>query len=75
MKLKLIKVDYKFFGKNKQTVLAENKTKLRVIPNVGDVLHYAGERSERYKVVQRDIYISNDLSDENVTLFLSKLDW
>lgn len=70
MNLKLIKVDYKFFGKNEQTVLAENKTKLRIFPNVGDILHYAGER---YKVVQKDIYVSDDLSDENITLFLSKL--
>ena len=70
MKLKLIKVDYKFFGKNVQTVLAKNETEIPVIPNVGDVLYYAGVR---YKVVQRDIHLDDDLSDENVTLFLSKL--
>ena len=70
MKMKLIKVDYKFFGKNVQTVLAQNVTKLPVIPNVGDLLYYAGVR---YKVVQRDIHLDDDLSDENVTLFLSTL--
>lgn len=75
MKLKLIKVDYKFFRKNVQTVLADKETsifKLPVFPNVGDVVYYAGER---YKVVQKDIHLDDDLSDENVTLFLSKLDW
>lgn len=71
MKLKLLKINYELFGKNEPTVLAYNNTKLTIIPNVGDVLHYAGEK---YKVEQRDIYVSDDLSDENVTLFLSKID-
>lgn len=67
MKLKLIEVEYRFFQKNVQTVLAKNETKIHVIPNIGDVLYYAGAR---YKVVQKDIYLDDDLSDENVTLFL-----
>lgn len=72
MKLKLIEVEYKFFRKNVQTVLAKNETEIPVIPNVGDVLYYAGAR---FKVIQKDIHLDDDLSDENVTLFLSKLDW
>lgn len=71
MKLKLLKINHELFGKNEPTVLAYDHTKLTVIPNVGDVLHYAGAR---YKVEQKDIYVSDDLSDENITLFLSKID-
>ena len=71
MKLKLLKINYELFGSNEPTVLAYDKSNLAIIPNVGDVLHYAGAR---YKVEQRDVYISDDLSDENVTLFLSIID-
>lgn len=71
MKLKLLKINHELFGENKPNVLAYDHTKLSVFPNVGDVLHYAGAR---YKVVQKDIHIEDDLSDETVTLFLSIID-
>ena len=68
MKLKLIEVEYRFFQKNVQTVLAKKETKIHVIPNIGDVLYYAGAR---YK----DSYISFGYSDvrDNVKYILEDM--
>jgi hypothetical protein len=70
MKVRIIKVEYDFWGRSSQTILKDDYIDLKVIPIQGDIVFIDGER---YKVTQRDIFIKKDIDQQRITLFVNKL--
>lgn len=65
MKVKIIKVNFKFFGSDTQEVIRNGEVDLKLIPIKGDVLFID---DVKYIVLQRDIIFSG--SEQDVRLFV-----
>ncbi len=65
MKVKIIKVNFKFFGRDTQELIRDGEVDLKLIPIKGDVLFID---DVKYIVLQRDIIFSG--SEQDVRLFV-----
>lgn len=65
MKVKIIKVNFKFFGRDTQELIRDGEVDLKLIPIKGDVLFVD---DVKYIVLQRDIIFSG--SEQDVRLFV-----
>lgn len=65
MKVKIIKVNFKFFGCDTQELIRDGEVNLKLIPIKGDVLFID---DVKYIVLQRDIIFSG--SEQDVRLFV-----
>lgn len=68
MKVRIIKVTYRFWKEPKQELLKDDDINLEVMPVKGDIVIID---DIRYHVVQRDIKIAKN--NQQVTLFVEKL--
>lgn len=65
MKVKIIKVNFKFFERDTQELIRDGEVDLKLIPIKGDVLFID---DVKYIVLQRDIIFSG--SEQDVRLFV-----
>lgn len=65
MKVKIIKVNFKFFGRDTQELIRDGEVDLKLIPIKGDVLFID---DVKYIVLQRDILFFE--SEQDVRLFV-----
>lgn len=70
MKVKVIKVTFKFQGGTEQEILKEEDIDLVVVPVKGDKIFID---DIGYKVLQRDIHINKNIYEQRITLFVEKL--
>lgn len=70
MKVKVIKVTFKFWGGNKQEILKDGNIDLVVVPIKDDKVFID---DIGYKVLQRDVHIKKDINEQRITLFVEKL--
>lgn len=70
MKVKIIKVTFKFWGGTEQEILKEGDIDLVVVPVKGDKIFID---DIGYKVLQRDIHIKKNIYEQRITLFVEKL--
>ena len=70
MKVKVIKVTFKFWGGNKQEILKDGNIDLVVVPIKDDKVFID---DIGYKVLQRDVHIKKDINKQRITLFVEKL--
>lgn len=70
MKVKVIKVTFKFWGGREQEILKEGDIDLVVVPVKGDKIFID---DIGYKVLQRDIHIKKNIYEQRITLFVEKL--
>lgn len=68
MKIKVIEVEMGWF-KSKQTVLKDDYISLVIYPVKGDKIFIDGIG---YLVLQRDLYLSKEISKQTMTLFVRK---
>jgi hypothetical protein len=68
MKVRVIKVTYRFWKEPKQELLKDDDINLKVMPVKGDVVIID---DIRYNVIQRDIRMAK--ANQQVTLFVEKL--
>jgi hypothetical protein len=70
MKIKVIKVNYDFWGRTEQQILKDDYIDLKVIPITGDIVVID---EERYRVIQRDIHMRKNVDNQCIFLFVCKL--
>ena len=70
MKVKVIKLTFKFWGGTEQEILKEGDIDLIVVPVKGDKIFID---DMGYKVLQRDIHIKKNIYEQRITLFVEKL--
>lgn len=70
MRVKVIEVIYRFFGRPKQEVLKDDDIDLTVYP-VKDDRVYIDDVG--YRVIQRDLILRKDPNNQRLTLFVEKL--
>ena len=70
MKVKVIKVTFKFWGGMELEILKEGDIDLVVVPVKGDKIFID---DIGYKVLQRDIHINKNIYEQRITLFVEKL--
>ena len=70
MKVKVIKLTFKFWGGTEQEILKEGDIDLIVVPIKGDKIFID---DMGYKVLQRDIHIKKNIYEQRITLFVEKL--
>ena len=70
MKVKVIKVTFKFWEGTEQEILKEDDIDLIVIPTKGDKIFID---DIGYTVLQRDIHMKKDINEQRITLFVEKL--
>lgn len=68
MKVRVVKVTYRFWKEPKQELLKDDDINLEVMPVKGDVVIID---DIRYNVIQRDIRMAK--ANQQVTLFVEKL--
>jgi hypothetical protein len=68
MKVRVVKVTFRFWKTPKQELLKDDDINLEVMPVKGDIVIID---DIRYDVIQRDIRMSKD--NQQVTLFVEKL--
>ena len=69
MKVKIIKVTFKFWGGTEQEILKEGDIDLVVVPIKGDKVFID---DIDYIVHQRDIHIKKDINEQRITLFVKE---
>ena len=69
MKVKVIKVIFKFWGGTEQEILKEGDIDLVVVPVKGDKIFID---DIGYKVLQRDIHIKKNIYEQRITLFVKE---
>lgn len=70
MRVKVIEVIYRFFGRPKQEVLKDDDIDLTVYP-VKDDRVYIDDVG--YRVIQRDLILRKDPNNQRMILFVEKL--
>ena len=70
MKIKVIKVQYDFWGRTEQQILKDDYIDLKVIPITGDIVVID---EERYRVIQRDIHMRKNVDNQYIILYVRKL--
>jgi hypothetical protein len=70
MIIKVIEVQYRFWGKPKQTTIKYGEIDLPVVPIKGDKIIID---DVVYNVIQRDIVMRRDPENQRVTLFVEKV--
>lgn len=69
MRVKVIEVEYRFFGRSKQVVLKDDDIDLTVYPVKDDRVHID---DVQYRVIQRDLFLRKDPNNQKMTLFVEK---
>lgn len=67
MTVKIIKVEYRLFKLNEQTILRDGEIDIQLIPAKGDVIHLD---DKRYLVEQRDFVSWNP---QSIKLFVTEI--